>query len=70
MMDLNFDDIQSESILDRVGGGYLGIFTGDYKIEFSEDGLRLFVLSYKDPPEERKINFFGFSNFIFSIKFK
>ena len=37
MMDLNFDDIQSESILDRVGGGYLGIFTGDYKIEFSED---------------------------------
>ena len=36
-IDLNFDDIQTDSILDRIGGGYLGIFTGDYKIEFSED---------------------------------
>jgi hypothetical protein len=37
MIDLNFNDTGIESILDRVGGGYLGIFTGDYKIEFSED---------------------------------
>ena len=37
IIDLNFDDISSETILDRMGGGYLGIFTGDYKIEFSED---------------------------------
>ena len=37
VIDLNFEDIQSDAILDKIGGGYLGIFTGDYKIEFSKN---------------------------------